>query len=87
MTENMREQYKAGSLPVSYCIESLRALCEAGYLSTSFYIAARREYLMAELASQERRLQNLHLSPDDRWEAEEYTKDLRRELNGEKVYT
>lgn len=65
-------------------IESLRALCEAGYLPLHHYVAARREYLAAELAAQERRLQNLHLSPFDRWEAEEYTKDLRRELNGEK---
>jgi hypothetical protein len=68
-------------------IESLRALCEAGYLPLHHYVAARREYLMAELAAQERRLQNLVLSPFDRWEAEEYAKDLRRELNGEKSFT
>jgi hypothetical protein len=65
-------------------IESLRALAEAGYLPINEYIAARREWLSAELAATERRLQSLILGPFDRWECEEYAADLRRELNGER---
>ena len=66
-------------------LESLRALTEAGYMPVTEYIAARREWLAAELAATERRLQSLILSPFDRWECEEYAADLRRELNGEKA--
>jgi hypothetical protein len=64
-------------------LERLRALTEAGYLPLSEYVAARRDWLMAELVATERRLQSLVLSWEDRDEAQEYAKDLRRELNGE----
>jgi hypothetical protein len=58
---------------------------EAGYLPVSEYIGARRAWIEAELAATERRLQSLVLSPFDRWECEEYARDLQAELNGEKV--
>jgi hypothetical protein len=67
-------------------LERLRALAEAGRLPAHHYIAARREWLSAELAAMERRLQSLVLTYFDRWEAEEYARDLRRELNGEKAH-
>jgi hypothetical protein len=67
-------------------IERLRDLAEAGHLPAHHYIAARREWLSAELAAMERRLQSLVLTYFDRWEAEEYARDLRRELNGEKPF-
>jgi hypothetical protein len=67
-------------------LERLRALTEAGYLPLSEYVAARREWLMAELAATERRLRSLVLSWEDRDEAQEYAKDLRRELNSEKTH-
>jgi hypothetical protein len=38
------------------------------------------------LVATERRLQSLVLSWEDRDEAQEYAKDLRRELNGEKTH-
>jgi hypothetical protein len=72
--------------PMPEKLESLRTLTEAGYLPVSEYIAARREWLMAELAATERRLQSLVLSWNDRDEAIEYAKDLRNELNGEKAH-
>jgi hypothetical protein len=64
-------------------LDHLRDMAEAGFLPLHHYVAARREWLTAELAAMERRLQSLALNDFDRWEAEEYAKDLRRELNGE----